>query len=133
MPNGDEWPTKPANSSYHDRRGFCSHHHYVEKMVEILHKKTKWMEGELGGRVTMRLFLALVSGLAIVLLSIGGMQWSIKDDIGIVKADMAIVKTKLTHQKEDIEDLDEKIENFHKLNHVIKLPKYQGSKATGEP
>jgi len=50
-----------------------------------------WLERELGGRVFMCLFLALMTALVLVLLTIGGICWSIKDNMAIIREDLACI------------------------------------------
>ena len=50
-----------------------------------------WFEKELGGRVFMWLFIALMVVLVLVLLTIGGICWSIKDNIATIREDLACI------------------------------------------
>ena len=104
---------KSADQEPTERRGFCQAHMWVEKTIKTVCIRLDALEKELGGRVTMRLFLALCTALVLVLMTIGGMQWSIKDDMGQVKADVGIVKVHLEYQKADIAGLEKKIDNMN--------------------
>ena len=64
-----------------------------------------WFEKELGGRVFMWLFIALMIVLVLVLLTIGGICWSIKDNMAITREDLVCIIMAQECQGEDLEKI----------------------------